>query len=101
MENYFNKSIHKLETTILELESDADCSIQKIETIIKLIVQNLSDLKEYVLKKGFKNIAEEIHFFKHQKPAIVSKLIFYNTIYKIETKNLMEQNKLRNFLMKN
>jgi len=28
---------------------------------------------------------EEIHFFKHQKPAIVSKLIFYNAIYKIET----------------
>lgn len=25
-------------------------------------------------------------FFKHQKPAIVSKLIYYNAIYKIETK---------------
>lgn len=98
MENYFNKSIHKLETTILELESDADCSIQKIETIIKLIVQNLSDLKEYVLKKGFKNIAEEIHFFKHQKPAIVSKLIFYNTIYKIETKKPYGAKQIKKFL---
>ncbi|WP_455708754.1 RteC domain-containing protein [Chryseobacterium indoltheticum] len=87
-----------METTILELESDADCFIQKIETIIKLIVQNLSDLKEYVLKNGFKNIDEKIHFFKHQKPAIVSKLIYYNAIYKIETKKPYGAKQIKKFL---
>ncbi|KPE52585.1 RteC domain-containing protein [Chryseobacterium indologenes] len=98
MENYFNKSVHKLETTILELESDTDGSIHKTETIIKLIVQNLSDLKEYVLKNGFKNIDEEIYFFKHQKPAIVSKLIYYNAIYKIETKKPYGTKQIKKFL---
>ena len=43
-------------------------------------------IKENILKSGFKNTEEEIHFFKHQKPFIVSKLIYYNTIYKIESK---------------
>ncbi|WP_415542722.1 RteC domain-containing protein [Empedobacter stercoris] len=28
----------------------------------------------------------EIHFFKYQKPVIVSKLIYYNAVYKIESK---------------
>src|SRR5690606_16567456 len=34
----------------------------------------------------FKNTNEEIRFFKYQKPVIFSKLIYYNTIYKIETR---------------
>lgn len=86
MNNYFRETSHKLETAINELEIEADYSIQRIETVINLILECLSEVKEYVLKKGFKNNEEEIRFFKHQKPIIVSKLIYYNTIYKIETK---------------
>lgn len=86
MEKHFTKSIHKLEVAIDELEIDADNSIQRIETIIEVILKCLSELKEYILNRGFKDIEEEIRFFKHQKPAIVSKLIYYNAIYKIETK---------------
>ncbi len=37
-------------------------------------------------KKALKDIEEESHFFKKVKPNIVSKLIYYNAIYKIETK---------------
>jgi hypothetical protein len=68
------------------LEIDVDCFILRIEAVIDIILKSLSEIKEYVLKRGFKNIDEEIHFFKYQKPAIVSKLIYYNAIYKIETK---------------
>lgn len=62
------------------------CPIQRIEKVIPIIVLCLSEVKEYVLKNRFKNIDKEIHFFKNQKPVIVSKLIYYNAIYKIETK---------------
>src|SRR5690606_22701178 len=86
MDKFYNEILYKLETTISELEIEADYSIQRIELVIQLIVECLSDVKEYVLKKGFKNTDEEIHFFKHQKPVIVAKLIYYNAIYKIETK---------------
>src|SRR5699024_10236664 len=63
-----------------------DYSIQRIEAVINLILECLSEVKERVLKKEFKNTDEEIRFFKYQKPAIVAKLIYYNAIYKIETK---------------
>ncbi|RKD16347.1 tetracycline regulation of excision RteC [Pelobium manganitolerans] len=86
MEKFYNEIYLKLETEIQELEIETDCPIKRIEAVIQLIIQSLADLKEFVLKKGFKNIAEEIYFFKYQKPVIVSKLIFYNAIYKIETK---------------
>lgn len=67
---------------------------------VEFIVNTLSKLKEFVIKKGFKNIQEEIHFFKHQKPLIVAKLIYYNAIYKIETKKPHGRKLIRKYLNK-
>ncbi len=100
MKKIHNEILNKLITTIHELEFESDFSIQKTETIIKLIIQSLSDLKGYVLKNGFKNTDEEIQFFKYQKPAIVSKLIYYNAVYKIETKKPYGEKQTKNFLTK-
>ncbi|TKC05803.1 RteC domain-containing protein, partial [Pedobacter frigoris] len=86
MDEFYNEILNRLETAIHELEIETNCPIQRIETVIRLIVQSLSELKEFLLKRDFKNIEEEILFFKYQKPVIVSKLIYYNAIYKIETK---------------
>ncbi|MFV0593643.1 MAG: RteC domain-containing protein [Draconibacterium sp.] len=86
MQKYYDVILQNLETKIHELDVEIDAPIQRIETIIVLIVNSLAELKAFVLKKGFKDTKEEIKFFKYQKPAIVSKLIYYNAIYKIETK---------------
>lgn len=99
MEKLYNETLNRLEKVINELEIEADCcSIQQIEEIIQLIIQTLSDLKKFVLKQGFKNADEEIHFFKHQKPVIVAKLIYYNAVYKIETKKPNEAKAIRKYL---
>ncbi|MDE5492561.1 RteC domain-containing protein [Elizabethkingia meningoseptica] len=86
MNKFYDEISDKLEISISELEIEVDCPIKKIEGAIHLIIHSLSELKKYVLKNGFKSLEEEIHFFKYQKPVIVSKLIYYNSIYKIETK---------------
>ena len=88
MNKFYTETLHKLETEINDLEIETDHSIQRIEAVIDIILKYLSEVKKYVLNRGFKNIGEEIHFFKYQKPTIVSKLIYYNAIYKIETKKL-------------
>lgn len=86
MEKFYNETHLKLETAIQEIVSEADCPTKSIEAVIQLIITSLSDLKGFILKKDFKNTEEEIYFFKYQKPLIVSKLIYYNAIYKIETR---------------
>ena len=43
-------------------------------------------LRKFILKRDFLNKDEEIHFFKEIKPKFLSKLIYYNSIYRIETK---------------
>jgi len=100
MTKLYTKILNKLVTTIHELELETDCPIQKAETIIKLIIENLSDLKVYILENGFKDTDEEIQFFKNQKPTIVSKLIYYNAVYKIETKKPYGEKETKKFLNK-
>ncbi len=98
MDKLYNKAISKLEAEIKEMEIETDCPLQRIEVVIPIIIKCLSEVKEYVLKNGFKNIDEEICFFKYQKPNIVSKLIFYNAIYKIETKRPNDKKAVKKYL---
>src|SRR5690606_19909359 len=100
MNKFYNDKLIDLEKAINELEIEADCSIQHLEAVIHLILKSLSELKEYILKRGFKNINEEIRFFKYQKPVVVAKLIYYNTIYKIETKKPYGTKSIRKYLNK-
>ncbi len=98
MNKFYNEALTTLNAKIKELEIETDCPIQQAENIIPTIIQCVFELKEYVLKRGFKNIEEEIHFFKNQKPAIVSKLIYFNAIYKIETKKPNDTKAIRKYL---
>ena len=98
MNTFYTETLHKLETEINDLEIETDHSIQRIEAFIDIILKYLSEVKKYVLNRGFKNIGEEIHFFKYQKPTIVSKLIYYNAIYKIETKKPYGSKPIKKYL---
>lgn len=86
MDKFYNETIHNLDAAIKELEKEPDNPNHLTEAAIDLIIKSLSGLKEYVLKHGFKNADEEIRFFKHLKPAIVAKLIYYNAVYNIEAR---------------
>ena len=86
MSKYYDETLQKLEDDIRELAIELDNPILLSELAIKLIVKSLKEIKEFVLKRGFENDEEEIHFFKKKKPNVLSKLIYYNTIHKIETK---------------
>jgi hypothetical protein len=90
--------LQNLGTGIIELEIEEDCPTKRLEAIINTIVKSLSEVKERVLKRGFKNTDEEIRFFKYQKPVILLKLIYYNAIYKIETKKPYGAKPIRNYL---
>ena len=100
MDKFYNQTLIKLESEIKELEIETDCSIERIEAVIQLIIKCLSDVKHYVLKRGFKNVDEEIRFFKYQKPIIVSKLIYYNAIYKIETRRPYGNKRTKKYFVK-
>ena len=58
--------------------------VKNTETSMEIIINALQKLKNYIIKYKFRNEQEEIKFFKEEKPLFLSKLIYFNTIYKIE-----------------
>ncbi len=58
----------------------------RCENAIEIILKTIKSLRAILSKTKFKTDAEEIKFFKEIKPQFTSKLIYYNTIFKIEMK---------------
>lgn len=79
--------LNQLNEQLNFIDLEIDDTIIKCEKAIEIILKSLENLKKHVQKRQFKSQDEEIHFFKDLKPQFVSKLIYYNKIYKIETKN--------------
>lgn len=86
MENKSLKLLEEMNNQIIFLESEIGNTITRCEKIIEVILCTLEILKKQSLKYRFQGSAEEIKFFKVIKPKFTSKLIYYNSIYKIETK---------------
>ena len=53
---------------------------------ILISINAIKELKEIVNDSNFASDDDEIHFFKVIKPEFISKLIYYNSIYKFESK---------------
>ncbi|SFZ94334.1 RteC protein [Flaviramulus basaltis] len=70
--------------SFINLETDNESTL--CERAIEVILKSIDVLKKVVTKTKFKTESEEIFFFKEIKPQFTSKLIYYNTLYKIEMK---------------
>lgn len=70
--------------SFINLEIDNEST--RYEKAIEIILKTIDSLRTIICKTKFKTDAEEIKFFKEVKPQFTSKLIFYNTLYKIEMK---------------
>lgn len=86
MYNYYKAIIIELDNHLNFISIEIDDPIKLSEQAIEYILKTLEKLKKQVLKKEFKSQEEEIDFFKNIKPKILSKLIYFNTVYKIETR---------------
>lgn len=73
-----------LDNHLYGLCMESETRLKCYEKSVLYLVQFLQDLKHQIVSQGFNSKKEEIHFFKHTKPRIVSKLIYYTTLYNIE-----------------
>lgn len=82
----YNILLNKLNEQLNLIDLEIDDQIKKCEQAITIILKSINELKKTTIKSNFKSQNEEIQFFKDIKPKFTSKLIYYNTIFKIETK---------------
>jgi|SRR5690606_25464839 len=93
--------IRELEDRLADMQLEIDSPISLSEESMKLTLRSLASLKEFTLSRDFKDLEEEIFFFKELKPKVLSKLIYHNAIYKIETKKPFGGTKIfRKYLLK-
>ncbi|PJB20146.1 MAG: tetracycline regulation of excision, RteC [Flavobacteriaceae bacterium CG_4_9_14_3_um_filter_33_16] len=82
----YQELIAEFETKLEALESCNDDVLYVAESGITHTERCIKNLRKEVVEKGFDSTQEEIFFFKHIKPQIFSKLIYYVKLYNIESK---------------
>ena len=88
-----DKIIRELGASLDFLEAEKEEILDKAEEGILIVRRTLKLLRNYVIKRSFKDLNEEIHFFKNTKPYVFSKLIYYVKLFSIESKRPRSSNK--------
>jgi hypothetical protein len=86
LNNKATQLLSKLNEQLNFTDLEIDDPIQRSESAINIIINSIEKLKLIFEKEKSKSQEQEIDFFKNIKPKFTSKLIFYNAIFKIETK---------------
>lgn len=82
----FHGILEKFEKEILILQDSPVQQVKVTHKGISLCNRFLSELKDQVEKEDFETVAEEIHFFKEVKPAVMSYLIYFTEVRSCEIK---------------
>lgn len=89
----YNSIISDLDKKLEVLEMENNDSLYKSEVGITYTEISIKKLQKMVIDKGFKSLQAEIHFFKHLKPLVFSKLIYYVKLINIESKRPRSRSK--------
>ncbi|WP_111309615.1 RteC domain-containing protein [Confluentibacter sediminis] len=91
----YQKLISEFEAKLEALEASCEDILYKAEHGITYTEKCIKSLREIVVLKGFPSTQDEIDFFKHVKPQIFSKLIYYVKLYHIESKRPRSSSKFQ------
>ena len=89
----FQELLSELESKLEDLESGNHDVLYKAETGIAKVEKCIKELRKEVINNEFSSKTKEIHFFKHVKPQIFSKQIYYVKLFNIESKRPRSSNK--------
>ena len=82
----FEEFIRNIDCAIYE-KIDVDnwnISIEAVLDVVEFLQRSLEDLRTYIVNHPFSNKEEEIYFFKHIKPEVLSRLLYFTEIYNTE-----------------
>ena len=84
LQTYFDNLLQRVELQIQDYEDNAGDLLTLCRLCVDYLQEVLGELKAFIITYRFASPEEEIHFFKAQKPHLVSKIIYYNTVYQTE-----------------
>ena len=84
MNNYLDKLFADLSATLYE-NTEKEVCIKKTWESVNLVNETLNKLKERITTYPFKSTAEEITFFKHEKPRFLTEQLFALEMISLQT----------------
>lgn len=84
-EEFISSLYAEMEKELGELQDEA-YSLSSLRNISSTILSVLYRLKVYILQNEFEGKIEEIDFFKNIKPRFLSKLIYYQKIFEVQSR---------------
>lgn len=86
MKHFAQNLRNELDSQLQFIRLETGDIIKEAELSIKVLLSAVDKLKKFILRYKFKDDDEEIHFFKYLKPQFISRLIYHNRVFNIETK---------------
>lgn len=101
MNNYIKQLNKQLKIKLHSIEQKGISSIEKSKESAECIDEALTNLKSFISSYLFSSKEEEIYFFKYIKPEILSKLIYHEKIYNIESNRPLGNAKTQETFIRN
>ncbi len=84
MTNLFTQLQEELDQQLAILEKKYPNLLERYKTGAGIASKTIASMKELITAAGFRNDEEEIFFFKHIHPKILSRKIYYSRLFQIE-----------------
>lgn len=100
MRTYLESLVRDLGNELEKIDKENISSLARTQFKLKRAQEALKRLSNEVTTKTFKTIEDEITYYKHLKPQIYSKVIFFEHVIRIETSLPIGSNKNRKTFLK-
>ena len=85
MQRKYEEIMQETDRRIAAIDLNGKCLIDDCKIIILFLKEKLAELKQDILSHPFTDEEKEINFFKHQKPMLLGRLMYFYTVLHIES----------------
>ena len=85
MDIFFDLMLQEIDRYTGTINMEGENIIPGCREMMNYLKDKVIELKHVVLSREFKDDAEEIRFFKYQKPLILGRLLYFYKLYQIES----------------
>lgn len=84
LQKFCNGLLTRMEEELFNLRLDYPATQRWAKESVLVSYRYLKELKQYIFQYPFKRRSEEIWFFKHVKPKVMGRIIFYSEVFNVE-----------------
>ncbi len=100
MQSKYDDIIQEVDAKMSPIDLNGKLIIEDCKMMIGFLKERLTETKSFLSANPFESEAEEIHFFKYQKPTLLGRLIYFYEILHIESQRPIDNDTLDDYYEK-